>query len=66
VKEAGVTSTDSRSGAAIAGTGIVLTMPMVVANFRYLPYQPVWSTIVIALGVFVIWSLFHNVGPEAS
>lgn len=52
--------------AAARGVGIVLTVLMVVANFLYLPYQPFWSTIMIALGVFVIWSLFHNVGPDAA
>jgi hypothetical protein len=52
--------------AAARGVGIALTVLMVVANFLYLPYQPVWSTIMIALGVFVIWSLFHNVGPDAA
>jgi hypothetical protein len=55
------------SGSAAArGVGIALTALMVVANFLYLPYQPFWSTIMIALGVFVIWSLFHNVGPDAA
>jgi hypothetical protein len=28
-----------------------------VFNFAWLPYYPVWSTIVIALDVFVIWAL---------
>jgi hypothetical protein len=51
---------------AARSVGIVLTVLTVVANFLYLPYQPVWSTIMIALGVFVIWSLFHNVSPEAA
>ena len=28
-----------------------------IANFLYIPYYPVWSVIVIALDVFVIWAL---------
>jgi hypothetical protein len=29
----------------------------VVANFLFLPYSPVWSVVLIAMGVFIIWSL---------
>jgi hypothetical protein len=28
-----------------------------VANFFFIPYYPVWSILVIALDVWVIWSL---------
>jgi hypothetical protein len=27
------------------------------ANFLFLPYYPIWSLLVIALDVFVIWAL---------
>jgi hypothetical protein len=29
----------------------------VVANFAFIPYYPVWSLVIIALDVFVIWAL---------
>lgn len=28
-----------------------------VSNFAFLPYYPLWSLLVIALDVFVIWAL---------
>jgi hypothetical protein len=30
---------------------------MMVANFVYLPYYPVWAIVLIALNAFVIWAL---------
>jgi hypothetical protein len=54
------------TGSVVArGIGIGLTVLMVVANFLYLPYQPFWSVIMIALGLFMLWSLFHNIAPDA-
>lgn len=38
------------AGIAIAGLSLV-------ANFMFLPYQPVWSVIMIAIDTFVIWAL---------
>ena len=37
--------------------GVILAVISAVFNFAWLPYYPVWSTIVIALDVFVIWAL---------
>jgi hypothetical protein len=37
--------------------GIVLAALSAVANFLFLPYAPVWSVLIIALDVFVIWAL---------
>ena len=37
-------------GVIVAGLGII-------ANFAWLPYQPVWSSILIAVGIAVIWAL---------
>jgi hypothetical protein len=37
--------------------GITLAVLSAVANFLFLPYQPVWSLLIIALDVFVIWAL---------
>ena len=46
------------SGAAWArAAGILLAALAVVNNFLFLPYYPLWSIMVIALAVFVIWSL---------
>ncbi|MEE1735289.1 hypothetical protein [Streptomyces sp. BE147] len=39
------------------GLGIGLAALSIIANFMFLPYQPIWALVVIAIGVFVIWSL---------
>jgi len=58
-------------GIAVAGAGfalfagrvsaaifaIVLAALSAVANFFFIPYYPFWSSLVIALDVWVIWSL---------
>jgi hypothetical protein len=38
-------------------TGIILATISAVLNFLYIPYYPLWSIVVIALDVFVIWAL---------
>jgi hypothetical protein len=46
------------SGAAWARTiGVIMAFVSAVANFAWLPYYPVWSIIVIAICVFVIYAL---------
>ena len=37
--------------------GIVVASLSAISNFLYIPYQPVWSVVIIALDVFVIWAL---------
>jgi hypothetical protein len=37
--------------------GIILAILSAIANFAWLPYYPIWSLIIIALDVFVIWAL---------
>jgi hypothetical protein len=37
--------------------GVIFAILAAIANFMWLPYQPVWSIIVIALCVLVIWAL---------
>jgi hypothetical protein len=37
--------------------GVVLAMVSAVLNFLWIPYYPVWSIVVIAIDVFVIWAL---------
>ncbi len=37
--------------------GIAIAIASMLANFMWLPFQPWWSIMVIALDVFIIWSL---------
>jgi hypothetical protein len=37
--------------------GIVLACLSIVFHFMWLPYQPLWSLIAIAVAVFVVWAL---------
>ncbi|MYS69779.1 hypothetical protein GTY88_04935, partial [Streptomyces sp. SID5926] len=37
--------------------GIVLASLSLIAQFLFLPYAPVWSVIMMAIDVFVIWAL---------
>ncbi|MFE9660281.1 MULTISPECIES: hypothetical protein [unclassified Streptomyces] len=37
--------------------GVGLAALSIVLNFIWLPYQPLWALISIAIGVFVIWAL---------
>ena len=37
--------------------GVALAVISAVANFLFLPYAPLWSIVVIALNVFIIWAL---------
>ena len=39
------------------GTGILIAVLSAVSNFAFLPHYPLWSLLVIALDVFVIWAL---------
>ncbi|MGW5010035.1 DUF7144 family membrane protein [Streptomyces parvulus] len=37
--------------------GIVIASLSLIAQFLFLPYAPVWSVIMMAIDVFVIWAL---------
>lgn len=37
--------------------GIILACASIVSNFLYIPYYPLWSIVVIAIGLWVIHSL---------
>lgn len=37
--------------------GIILALISAIANFLFIPYYPLWSILIIALDVFVIWAL---------
>ncbi|GAA2986631.1 DUF7144 family membrane protein [Streptomyces fulvorobeus] len=39
------------------GVGVGLASLSIIANFIWLPYQPVWAVVSIAVDVFVIWAL---------
>jgi hypothetical protein len=39
------------------GAGIALAAFSALSQFFFLPYYPVWSLIIIAIDVFVIWAL---------
>ncbi|MGV9449929.1 DUF7144 family membrane protein [Streptomyces sp. NPDC003635] len=48
-------------------TGIFLASLSMVAHFMFLPYQPVWSVLMVALDFFVIWALATAPGkPKTS
>jgi hypothetical protein len=38
-------------------TGIVLVSCSAIANFMFIPYFPVWSIVMIAVDLLVIWAL---------
>ena len=50
------------SGNVLARTvGVAVAAVTMVANFAWLPYYPIWSIIVIAICIAVIWALtFHG------
>ncbi|MGN6692790.1 MAG: DUF7144 family membrane protein [Aquihabitans sp.] len=37
--------------------GVLAASVSLLANFLWLPYQPVWSTVMIAICVAIIWAL---------
>jgi hypothetical protein len=46
------------SGGVLArGLGIFFATISALANFLWLPYYPVWAIVLIAIDIFVIWSL---------
>ncbi|MFK0254305.1 hypothetical protein [Streptomyces sp. NPDC090445] len=42
---------------------IVLASLTVIVHFLWLPYQPLWSLVVIAVAVFIIWALCTDKEP---
>ena len=40
--------------------GVVLAVISAIANFLFLPHYPIWSIIVIAIDVFIIWALVSS------
>jgi hypothetical protein len=44
--------------------GILIAGLAMVSNFMFIPYYPVWSLVVIALDVLVIWALCTQLAHE--
>jgi len=44
--------------------GIVVAAVAIVANFAFLRYYPLWSIVVIAILVFVIWALARQISSD--
>jgi hypothetical protein len=45
--------------------GITLAVLSAIANFFFIPYYPFWSLVIIALDVWVVWSLSRPVDEPA-
>jgi len=37
--------------------GVIAAALVAIANFMWLPYSPIWATVIIAACVTIIWSL---------
>ena len=49
------------TGAVWARTvGVIVVGLSAVVNFMWMPYYPVWSIIIIALDIFIIWALIAH------
>ena len=46
------------------GVGIALVSLQALSNFFFLGYRPVWSLVIIALDIFIIWALASAPDPE--
>ncbi|MGH3022235.1 MAG: DUF7144 family membrane protein [Gaiellaceae bacterium] len=42
--------------------GVTVALLAAIANFFFIPYYPFWSIVIIALAVWVIWSLTRPLG----
>lgn len=46
--------------------GVILAVVSILGNFAWLPYQPIWSLLMITAGVFVIWALTVHGGDATA
>lgn len=37
--------------------GVILATLSAIANFAFIPFYPLWSLVMIAINMFVIWAL---------
>ncbi|KAA9156200.1 hypothetical protein FPZ12_028150 [Amycolatopsis acidicola] len=42
------------------GAGVLLVVLSILANFLFLAYYPVWSLLIIALDLLLVWSLLRE------
>ncbi|MEU1894343.1 DUF7144 family membrane protein [Streptomyces pristinaespiralis] len=54
-----------RGAAWARGLGVGVAALVVVLQFMWLPYQPVWAVVSIAIGLFVIWALCTDHGRKS-
>lgn len=54
-----------RGAAWARGLGVGVAALVVVLQFMWLPYQPVWAVVSIAIGLFVIWALCTDQGRRS-
>ncbi|MGW3625105.1 DUF7144 family membrane protein [Streptomyces sp. NPDC000880] len=45
--------------------GVALAGLIIIVNFIWLPYLPLWGLIGIAIGIFVIWALCTDWSPRS-
>jgi hypothetical protein len=55
-----------RGAAWARGVALGLTMVNLIATFAFIPYHPVWSLLLIAFDVAVIWGLTTSAGRGAT
>jgi hypothetical protein len=46
--------------------GMILASLSAIANFFFIPYYPFWSLLMIALSVWIIWSLSRPVDTSTA
>jgi len=44
--------------------GIGIAFVSTITNFAFVPYYPVWSLVVVAFDIFVIWALCSLIGSS--
>ena len=47
-------------------TGIILAVVASITNFAFLPYYPIWSLVILAFNIAVIWALSSLLAQRGS
>lgn len=47
------------------GTAIMLAVISAIGNFLFIPYYPIWSLVIIAFDVLIIWALAGQLGATS-
>ncbi|MCX4527154.1 MULTISPECIES: hypothetical protein [unclassified Streptomyces] len=45
--------------------GVFVASLGAIANFLWIPYYPLWATILVAVNIFIVWALCHGMHTEA-